>query len=196
MNKKLLWIAVLIVFIGVVTAIVINVKPREETSPEIKQTHAKAEANKAFKTGNAIYTKRDADDGVIYSVVDTDIKADFTLGDNYFDTTITDMYYNPTDYEGKVIEIEGMYMLSGDFTFVGRYSTNSLCPTCPSGYSVMEFQIQGDLDYKFEEYKDWIKVIGTLEIGNDVTSNYMDYSYLRVISIEIMNERGNDTVNN
>ena len=195
MNKKLLWIGVLIIFVGVVVAIVMAMKPKE-VDPEAQAIHARAEANKILKSGDVVYKKREQDDGTVYSVIDTDIKADFTLKDYYFDTTVNDMFYNHDDYEGKIIEVTGMYLTSGDYTFVGRYSTNSLCPTCPAGYSVVEFQLQGEIDRELKEEEDWIKVVGTLEVGNDVTSNYMDYTYLKVISLEIMNERGQDTVTN
>ena len=79
---------------------------------------------------------------------------------------------------------------------VGRYSTNTLCPTCPAGYSVMEYQLQGNLDRNFEDEKDWIKIIGVLEKGNDETTNFQDYYYLKALNLEVMNERGEDKVNN
>ena len=40
------------------------------------------------------------------------------------------------------------------------------------------------------------EVIGTLAVGNDITSNYTDYYYLKALSIEVMNEKGQETVNN
>ena len=43
------------------------------------------------------------------------------IGDNYFDTTINDIYYNADDYYNKNIQIEGMYFENSPYTFVGRY---------------------------------------------------------------------------
>jgi hypothetical protein len=60
----------------------------------------------------------------------------------------------------------------------------------------MEFQLKGTIDRTFTAKDDWIKVIGTLAKGNDETSDFQDYYYLEVLSIEVMNERGVDTVNN
>ena len=37
---------------------------------------------------------------------------DIVLGDNYFDTTINDIFLNPQEYYNKNIEIEGMYLLN------------------------------------------------------------------------------------
>ena len=195
MNKKIIWITVLCIFIIGIVILMINIQPREE-DPNQQQIHARAEANKIFKSGNVEYKKKELSDGILYTVVDTEIKPDFVMGDNYFDTTVNDIFYNSEDYEGKVIEASGMYLTSTGYSFVGRYSTNSLCPTCPSGYSVLEFQLQGDIDRELKDTEDWIKVVGTLEIGEDETSGFTKYTYLKVISLEIMNERGQETVTN
>ena len=135
-------------------------------------------------------------DGTLYSFTDEEIKSDIVIGDNYYDTQITDMYNNFSSYEGKVIEIEGMYLENLPYFFVGRYSTSSLCPYCPAGYSYLEYQLKGEIDRKFTEEEDWIKIIGTLAKGNDETSNYQDFYYLEVLSLEVMNEKGQTTVSN
>ena len=52
----------------------------------------------------------------------------------------------------------------------------------------------------FLDKKTYVKqaeqVIGKLKKGNDATSNFEDYYYISVENFEIMNERGQDTVNN
>ena len=103
---------------------------------------------------------------------------------------------NPDSYMNKNIEIEGMYFENLPYTFVGRYSTSNLCAYCPVGYSYLEYQLKGKIDRKFTEGLEWIKVIGTLAKGNDETSNYQDYYYLEVLSLEVMNKRGQETINN
>ena len=89
-----------------------------------------------------------------------------------------------------------MYLINNPYTFVGRYSTSNMCAYCPTGFSYLEYQLNGTIDRKLIDQDDWIKVIGTLQKGNDETSNYTDYYYLDVITLEIMNERGQETVNN
>ena len=106
------------------------------------------------------------------------------------------MFLNPENYMEKNIEIEGMYLENLPWTFVGRYSTSNVCVYCPEGYSYFEYQLKGKIDREFTAKEDWIKVIGTLAKGNDETSDYQDYYYIEVLSIEIMNERGLDTVTN
>ena len=62
--------------------------------------------------------------------------------------------------------------------------------------SYIEYELDGKLDKKLIEEQDWIKIIGTLEVGNDASSNFQNYYYLKVLSLEVMKEKGQDTVNN
>ena len=124
------------------------------------------------------------------------VNADIVIGDSYFETTLRDMYLNPQSYMNKNIEVEGMYMYGAPYTFVGRYSTSNICPDCPQGYAYIEYELGGEIDRELVSEQDWIKLIGTLQKGNDETSNYKDYYYIDVVNFEIMNEKGVDTVNN
>ena len=130
-------------------------------------------------------------DGTLYTNTGKVEKSDMVIGTNYFDTTITDMYYNPANYQDKKIEIEGFYLTNGDgtpYTFVGRYSKNTLCPTCPSGYSVLEYQLDGKIDETFKEEDTWLKIIGELEEGYDEV--YGEYYYLKVLNLQVMKQKG------
>ena len=207
-KKKFIWIFILIaVIIAIVGAIVFfnnassvqKIKSNEtgKNLGSVDKTNIVAEEIKIDT--NTEYEKIDLDDGTLYTITGKKEEADMVIGTNYYDTTITDIFYNPQNYMNKKIEIEGMYLLSGPnmpYTFVGRYSTNSLCPSCPAGYSVLEYQLQGKLEREFKDEKDWIKVIGTLGKGNDETSNFQDYYFLKALNIEVMNEKGEDTVKN
>lgn len=205
-KKKILWIFVLlIVIIAIVVGIILmnNASQKQKISAEdnsknlgnVEKTNTVTEEIKA----NEQYEKIELEDGVLYTNTGKKEEADMVIGTNYYDTTITDIYYNPQNYMNKKIEIEGMFLVSDPnlpYTFVGRYSLNTLCPSCPAGFSVMEYQLQGDIDKELKNEEDWIKVIGTLEKGNDETSNYQDYYFLKVLNLEVMNEKGQDTVNN
>ena len=149
---------------------------------------------KETKSGDYVVTK--LSDGTLYSKEGKEIKPDIIIDEKYFDTTINDIWLNPKSYMNKNIQIEGMYLENLPYTFVGRYSTSNICPNCPAGYSYFEYQLDGNLDKKFTDEKEWIKVIGTLEVGNDESTNYTDFYYIKVLSLEVMNKRGNDTVNN
>lgn len=196
--KKILWSILLIILIVAITIGIIIARPKEKDN---NQSENGSNKNVNVITRETIenikeYQKVELSDGILYSVTGESIEADIVIGDDYFDTTINDIYLNPQSYENKMIQIEGMYLVNDIYTFVGRYSTSNLCPYCPAGYSFMEYQLQSEIDAKLVDEKDWIKVIGTVQTGNDETSNYQNYYYLKVLSIEIMKERGKDTISN
>ena len=132
------------------------------------------------------------DDGIKYSITNEEIKPDITLKDNYFDTQIADINTNFDNYEGKTIEIEGLYFENETYTFVGRYALSNLCPNCPPGYSYFEYEWHGEKEITLKDSDSWIKVVGTLKKGNDG----VEYYYIDASSIEIMNEKGLETVSN
>lgn len=210
MNKKLKKIILMILLLLIVVAVVfvivnsgsgkkeqkvVNTEPKSQRASTTNSTDSKTEETNADNSESKeklATTVEETDTGTVYKVIDNEIKPDIVLKDNYFDTQIADINLNFDTYEGKTIEIEGMYFKNTPYTFVGRYSLSNLCPTCPSGYSYFEYEWKGDKEIKLEEEKDWIKVIGTLRKGNDG----VEYYYIDVASIEIMKERGNDTVTN
>lgn len=139
---------------------------------------------------------KDEEPGTLYVASEEIIKPDIVIGDNYFDTQITDISTNFSRYEGKTVEIEGMYLDSypSQYTFVGRYSESNLCPTCPPGYSYFEFEWHGEEELpKFTDEKEWIKVVGTFKKGVDEGE---EYYYIDAATVKVMDKRGKDTVYN
>lgn len=200
--KKVVLIAVLIiVVIGIIWVVVNSSSGKKETktgnSNKIsvnKSNNSQTLESNTTKTNSGMkdVKKTELPDGVLYSLVDEEVKPDIVIGDNYFDTQIADININFNNYEGKTIEIEGYHLTNGPYTFVGRYSLSNLCPDCPAGYSYFEYEWDGKEKINIKEENDWIKVIGKLKRGNDGT----EYYYIDVLSLEIMNEKGLDTVSN
>ena len=211
-KKKIIWIGILfLAFIGIgLFAFFLdsnskNISNSLDNTTFNKESNANntadnnednSVANNTNNDNKKEYIKTELDDGTLYSIDGQQYIADMVIGDNYFDTTINDMFYNPDSYKNKKIEVEGMYLQNLPYTFVGRYSTSNLCAYCPVGYSYIEYELDGKLDKKLIEEQDWIKIIGTLEVGNDASSNFQNYYYLKVLSLEVMKEKGQDTVNN
>lgn len=204
MKKKLIWIFLLIALVGASVFVMVVAKPKakEESNSNNTIIIGRETSNNAIENNKEVgeieYVKTELEDGILYSIDGKKIDPDFVIKENYYDTTINDIYLNPEDYTGMTIEMEGMYLLSDPslpYTFVGRYSTSNLCPNCPAGYSVLEYQLKGKIDAKLSNEKDWIKVIGTLKSDYDEEIE-QQYYYISVDSLEIMNERGNDTVSN
>lgn len=189
MKKKIIYIVLLITIIVSVILFFIFLNNRDNIT-EQRLGNVENQNNEEKKTITKTLT-----DGTLYSLIDEEVKADVLVGDNYFDTQINNMITNSSDYDGKYIEIEGFYLKSESYSFVGRYSKNSLCPYCANGYSYIEYMWEGE-PIELTEEESWIKVIGTLEKGNDETSYYQDFYYLKALSIEVMNERGLETVQN
>ena len=195
--KKIFWILLLIILVvGIIVGIKF-IKPKTDTNQTSNAFNERSSSEEKTNTNtDKEYKEIKLDDGVLYTLTGEKVSSDVVVGDNYFDTTINDMYLNYNNYKDKKIEIEGIYFINDPYTFVGRYSESNLCPNCPTGYSFIEYQLDGKLDYEFTDEKEWIKVIGALQKANDETSNYEDYFYLKVISLEIMNKRGLETVKN
>jgi len=218
MNKrKVMWVVLLILFIIAVFAILGLVKLNEVQTIDNTNTGSNTIISKTTNntvslnsisnsivqdevnnntSGSIEYQEIELSDGTLYSIDGKEYKSDIVIGDNYYDTTINDMYLNPESYMDKNIEIEGMYLENLPYTFVGRYSTSNLCAYCPVGYSYIEYQLKGRINKKFTNEEEWIKIIGKLAKGNDASSYHQDYYYLEVLSLEVMNEKGQTTVNN
>ena len=196
-KKKIGLIVLLVVIIAIVVAVIATSTTKKEQNTNI--TDATLTGNRDLEEEKNINLKNvtvsTLDDGILYSTTDEEITPDVVMTDNYFDTTIADINLNFSSYKGKVIQIEGMYLTNSPYTFVGRYSTSNLCPNCPPGYSYFEYEFHGNELPELVEEQDWIKVVGTLKSEYDETIN-SDYYYIDVISMEVMNERGLDTVSN
>ena len=209
-KKKLMWIFILIVFVLIIVGIAIFVKPRDtsnDNSVAVKKvTDSKKDNNSDTskteeKTDKIEYKRTELDDGILYSENGEKLTSDKIIGTEYFDTTINDMYLYPENYSGKNIEIEGLYLATEPYTFVGRYSTASVCPYCSGGFSYIQYEFDGDIQENLTDQETWIKLIGTWEkgkmnYGTEENSYYDDYYYLKVLNFEIMNEKGQDTVKN
>ena len=203
-NKKILYIillVVLIVAIGIFVFFTVNrtekldvSKSNNNTSIGTRETDEKNETEEQtnIKETKPV-TVTTLDDGTLYSVTNDDFKTDIIIGDNYFDTQMADINMNFSKYEGKTVEIEGMSLTNDPFTFVGRYSTSNICPDCPTGYSYFEYEWKGDKTPELQEEETWLKVRGTFKKGDD---NGMEYYYIDVANMEVMNEKGLETVNN
>lgn len=200
--KKVGLILLLVVIVVVIVLVAVNAssgKKEEKTNSDSGKISKVSQDNNQNTQVNQESTEDQTkiiitkmDDGTKYAVTEEDIKPEIVLGDNYFDTQITDISLNFNKYEGKTIEIEGLYFENTPYTFIGRYSTSNMCPTCPTGISYFEYEWKGDQKIPVTQENEWIKVIGTLKKGFD----QVEYYYIDVASIEIMNEKGMDTVSN
>ncbi len=200
MKKKVFLIIILILVI--VGTIIFLVKPDIVKSIFSKKSESSIGANRSGESNDKkddsnekkSFKVKELDDGKLYYLDEEDVKADIVIGDKLYDTQIADINLNFSEYEGKIMEIEGMFLTNNNLTFVGRYSTSNLCPYCPQGYSYFEYQTNNNGLPDFSDEGAWIKVKGKLCKGYD--EEYQEeYCYIDVMTIEEMNEWGQDTVN-
>ncbi len=106
---------------------------------------------------------------------------------------INDVYYNVDEYIGKQIKYEGFFDFYYDveneyfYYYVLRYG-----PGCCGDDGNVGFEVVWeDGSDDFPEYDEWVEVVGTVE-----TYEEDDYEYVRLklSSLEVLDERGNDTV--
>lgn len=124
-----------------------------------------------------------------------DGNCDIVVGDNLYATQINDWYQNFADYEGKVVEIEGYYIDEfSPYLFVGRYGPS--CPYCNGGYVSFEFFTDDTSVISIlKNASSWIKVIGALQKGKDISDgNETYFYYIEVLKLEVEDEAGVDTV--
>lgn len=199
--KKLGLIAVLVVIVIAIVIVIVNASSgkKEAKTGNVAGTPVSKSASATNSVENNVtsedkkaVTKKELEDGTLYSITDEDITPEIVVGDNYFDTQIADMNLNFDEYEGKTIEIEGLYFINDPYTFVGRYSLANLCLDCPAGYSYFEYEWNGEEVPELKDEENWIKLVGTLKKGNDG----VEYYYIDVASLAVMNEKGVDTVSN
>lgn len=165
----------------------------EETS---NTTNSESNTNKNLKPSEEVNKDNISQEKPKDNISTTDTTIDeekiIEIREKMFIGQIEDIYYNFEDYNGKLIQVEGMYSVvepveenQEKVHFVFRNA-----PGCCGydGWAGFLLNYEGE----YPEFNDWIKVIGTPEIVKD--GIYEDL-YLNVISIEVMDERGLEFVN-
>lgn len=207
--KKIGLIAILLVIVGIVAYVVIakpNVEKQEQTAKTFTQVKEdnEDEIDEYSESGENESAQEEQiegkevtitkfKDGTLYTISGETVKPELVIGNNYFDTQLSDVNTNFSKYEGKTVEIEGFFIEDSPYTFVGRYSESNLCAYCPQGYSYFEYEWHGDNKFDFTNEEEWLKIVGTFKKGVD---EFGDYYYIDASSIKVMNERGQDTVKN
>ncbi len=198
-NKKIGLIALLVIIVAIVAIVLVNSNEKQEKKTSGVTTINDISGNEQASIGSQTkeMKKTTLEDGTLYTATNMEeiTNPEIVLGDNYFDTTVADINLNFDSYANKTIQVEGMYISSESYTFVGRYSTSNLCADCPQGFSYIEYEAKSDNLPTLTSEQDWIKIKGILKKEYD-PSIKSDYYYIDVASLEVMNERGQDTVSN
>ncbi len=114
------------------------------------------------------------------------------ITEKMFIAQCNDVYFNPDDYQGKAIKLEGIYSNYKDeqsgktYHYVMRYG-----PGCcgSDGSAGFEFMYDGDIP----KLNDWIEVIGTVE---KMMEDGVEYIVLRASKVTVLDVRGQEFVSN
>lgn len=112
------------------------------------------------------------------------------IGETMFLSQINDLYFNLEDYEDKTVVVEGMYGTSiGTFDGISTPIVYRFGPGCCGDDGQAGFILH--YDGELPEKDDWIRVIGTPELG---MLDQRVALFLNVLSLEVKKERGIETV--
>lgn len=116
------------------------------------------------------------------------------IKEKMFITQVNDVYLNPQDYLGKTIKLEGVFKneksYDGDqYCFVIRYG-----PGCCGNDGIVGFEIKWDEDNAkpYPKADSWVESTGVLKQYE--ADGYSDYLYLDLVSLNVLNKRGAETV--
>lgn len=115
------------------------------------------------------------------------------IEDKLFIAQTNDIYNNLSDYEGRTVHYEGIFMTAimpddnSTVPFVIRYG-----PGCCSNDGSAGFEIALE-ESEWPKENDWVEVTGIIEVYHDDAYNY-DYPVVKISSIVIKEERGLETV--
>jgi len=112
------------------------------------------------------------------------------IKEKMFIAQINDVYLNADDYFGKTIKLEGMFKQdevdSKTYSFVIRYG-----PGCCGYDGNAGFEIAWSTEKPYPEADSWVEVVGVLKSYEE---DQLKYLYLDLISLNVLEKRGAETV--
>jgi len=125
---------------------------------------------------------------------DSDNDKIIEIKEKMFITQVNDVYLNPKDYLGKTIKLEGIFKNDQSFDgeqyfFVLRYG-----PGCCGYDGVAGFEVKWDDSKKhpYPKVDSWVESTGVLKQYD--ADGYDQYLYLDLISLNVLDKRGAETV--
>jgi len=117
------------------------------------------------------------------------------IKEKMFISQVNDVYLNPEDYLGKTIKLEGLFKMEQgydkSYCFVLRYG-----PGCCGYDGNVGFEVLWNKDnekkkpYPGEDA--WVEATGELKTYKE--NGYNEFLYLDLISLNVLNKRGQETV--
>lgn len=116
------------------------------------------------------------------------------IRERFFIEQCLDINYNPENYRGKLVSLEGMYTSwpYHDDTVHVIYRLTQADDCCPGGGDPVGFEFRYSGDTVLSD-NDWIRVTGNIDIHLEDGNEYV---VLNLTELEVMNERGAEIVHN
>jgi uncharacterized membrane protein YcgQ (UPF0703/DUF1980 family) len=115
------------------------------------------------------------------------------IKEKMFISQVNDVYLNPEDYLGKTIKLEGLFKIDQgydkSYCFVLRYG-----PGCCGYDGNVGFEVAWDKE-KEKPYPNedaWVEATGELKTYEE--DGYAQYLYLDLVSLNVLDKRGQETV--
>jgi len=116
------------------------------------------------------------------------------IKEKMFISQVNDVYLNKDDYLGKKIKLEGLFKTeqvddNKKYCFVLRYG-----PGCCGYDGNVGFEVAWDKDKKkpYPGEDSWVEATGELKTYEE--DGYTDYLYLDLVSLNVLDKRGLETV--
>ena len=115
------------------------------------------------------------------------------IKEKMFISQVNDVYLNKDDYLGKTIKLEGLFKVEQgydkSYCFVLRYG-----PGCCGFDGNVGFEVAWDKEKEkpYPGEDSWVEATGELKTYKEDDS--MEYLYLDLVSLNVLNERGSETV--
>ena len=152
--KKLIMIIVLIIFIGIMSVILVNIKNKSIETINEKSKNNNNISNSLNEQSRGIIRKSTEKPNIDTSNI-------IEITDNYFIEQTNDVFLNLNDYIGKTIKIEGLIYsyqaTNGDTCYAVVRNTPGCCGS--DGLAGLDIRYDGD----YPEEDTWVEVIGVVE---------------------------------
>jgi uncharacterized membrane protein YcgQ (UPF0703/DUF1980 family) len=115
------------------------------------------------------------------------------IKEKMFISQVNDVYLNKDDYLGKTIKLEGLFKIAQGnekaYCFVLRYG-----PGCCGYDGNVGFEVAWDKDREkpYPGEDSWVEATGELKTYEE--DGYTEFLYLDLVSLNVLNKRGQETV--
>jgi len=115
------------------------------------------------------------------------------IKEKMFISQVNDVYLNKEDYLGKTIKLEGLFKIGQaddkSYCFVLRYG-----PGCCGYDGNVGFEVSWDKEKEkpYPGEDSWVEATGELKMYEE--DGYNEFLYLDLVSLNVLNKRGQETV--